>query len=252
MPITRIKKWYSQAKQDLTTTATYVKMTLEGNKVRRLTDFTHCDHPVLLLHGYGASRRTVGILERRLRHDNFCVFSLNLGGIFDTFNTKCIEESAELVQQKVERLCERYNLKRISIIGHSKGGLIGRYYVKRLGGAKRVKSLITLACPHNGNSWALLGMVTPLGLFSKSLRQMMPMSSFIRKLKQGPFPKQVRFVSIYSRDDKVCFYKSSMLDITPGAKNLKNVEIPHLSHSDFVIKKSVYAVIKRELLEGEM
>ncbi|MBI1908624.1 MAG: alpha/beta fold hydrolase [Deltaproteobacteria bacterium] len=251
MPISRLKKLYHQTKRDLLNTATYVRMTLEGNKVQKLTDFASCQHPVLLLYGFGATRRTVSILERRLRRDGFCVFSFNLGGIFKTFNTRCIEEGAEFIQQKVERLCQRFNLSKISIIGHSQGGLIGRYYVKRLGGAKRVRSLITLAAPHNGNHWAILGLATPLALISKSLRQMVPMSPFIRKLKQGPFPKNVRFTSIYSRGDRVCYYKSAMLEIRPEDKNLKNIDIPGLSHSDFVIRRSVYNVIKRELVEGE-
>ena len=68
-----------------------------------------------------------------------------------------MEELAKLVKKKIERLHRRYGLGRISIIGHSKGGLIGYYYIKKLGGAKRVRGLITLGTPHYGNPWALLG-----------------------------------------------------------------------------------------------
>ncbi len=249
--IGRIRGIIRHRRRDLSNMITYLKLTLEGNKVERLTDFETCEHPVLLLYGFGATRRTFGILENRLRRDGFCVFSLNLGGIFDTFNTHCIEELAELVDEKVERLCHRYRLKKISIIGHSKGGLIGRYYVKRLGGAKRVRALITLGTPHNGNPWALLGLVSPLMLIAKSIRQMFPMSPFIRALKDGAFPRSVRFVSIYSKDDRVCFYKSAMLDIpAKGNDNIKNVEIKGMGHADLVMRKAAYNIIKRELLAG--
>ena len=241
------QRW-RRIRRDLLNTATYLKLTLEGNKVKRLTDFSQCDHPVLLLYGFGATRRTFAILEERLRRDDFCVFSLNLGGIFDTFNTRCIETLAELVEEKVERLCHRYHLNEISIIGHSKGGLIGRYYVKRLKGAKRVKALITLGTPHNGNPWVFLGLFSPLALFSKSLRQLFPMSPFIQKLKEGSFPKSVRFVSIYSKKDRICPYKSAILDIPSKAPNIKNVELKDLSHSDFIIRKKAYNAIKKELL----
>ena len=251
VPISRLRKYVRQAKRDLNTTMLYLRLALAGNKIERLTDFTACDHPVLLLYGFGATRRGFSILERRLRKDGFCIFSFNLGGIFDTFNTHCIEEKAQMVHDKVEKLCERYNLKKISIIGHSKGGLIGRYYVKKLGGAQRVRTLITMGTPHAGNPWVLVGLFSPLALFSRSLWQMYPMSPFIRRLKQGLWPKSVRFVSLYSKDDRICFYKSAMLDIPEGHKNMKNVDLPGMTHSDYIIRKSVYNVIKKELIEGE-
>jgi triacylglycerol esterase/lipase EstA (alpha/beta hydrolase family) len=251
MPLGRLKKIYRQARRDVDATFTYLRLAVQGNKVERLTDFKKCDHPVLLLYGFGATRRVFSILEKRLRRDGFCVFSLNLGGIFDTFNTRCIEELAAHVHMKVERLCEKYHLSKISIIGHSKGGLIGRYYVKKLGGSKRVRGLITLGTPHAGNPWALVGLFSPLALFSRSIWQMYPMSPFIRHMKSGAWPKHVRFVSIYSRDDRICFYKSSMLDIPEGCKYIKNIELLGMSHSDYIIRKTVYNVIKRELLEGE-
>lgn len=251
MPFRQLKKYLIQTKKDIQATTTYLRLALKGNTVERLTDFQSCDHPVLLLYGFGATRRVFSILEHRLRRDGFCVFSLNLGGIFDTFNTRCIEELAAHVHMKVERLCEKYHLKKISIIGHSKGGLIGRYYIKKLGGNQRVRGLITLGTPHHGNPLVFLGLASPLALLSKSLWQMYPMSPFIRRLKKGRWPKNVRLVSIYSKDDRICFYKSAMLDIPDGVKNIKNIELLGASHSDYIIRKSAYDLIKRELLAGE-
>lgn len=251
MPIRKIRNYLQKTRKDVGKTVTYLRLALEGNKIERVTDFKSCDHPVLLLYGFGATRRVFSILEKRLRRDGFCVFSLNLGGVFETFNTRCIEELAQHVHEKVERLCQRYHLNKMSIIGHSKGGLIGRYYVKRLGGAKRVRALITLGTPHNGNPWALLGLFSPLALFSKSIWQMYPMSPFIRQLKKGPWPKNVRLASLYSKDDRICFYKSAMLDIPNGAANVHNIELPGMTHADYVIRKAAYNVIRRELLKGE-
>ena len=246
-----LRTYVRQARKDLNATVTYLRMAMQGNKVERLTDFTSCEHPVLLIYGFGATRRVFSIFEKRLRRDGFCVFSLNLGGAFGTFNTRCIEELAEHVHMKVERLCTRYHLNRISIIGHSKGGLIGRYYVKKRGGAKRVRALITMGTPHHGNPLALLGLASPLALVSKSIWQMYPMSPFIRNLKRGRWPDKVRLVSIYSKEDRICFYKSAMLDIPEGSKNLKNIELVGASHSDYIIRKSAYEVVKKELLESE-
>lgn len=251
VPIGHFKNYLKGLQKDFGATYTYLRLALEGNRVERVTDFAQCKHPVLLIYGFGATRRIFGILEKRLRRDGFCVFSLNLGGLFETFNTRCIEELALHVHEKVERLCEKHKLGKISIVGHSKGGLIGRYYVKRLGGSHRVKALITLGTPHHGNHWAFLGAFSPLGLFSKSVWQMVPMSGFIRNLKKGPWPKSVKLTSIFSRDDKICFYKSSMLDIPANCNYIKNIELEGLSHSDYIIRKSAYDVIKKELLAVE-
>ena len=162
-----------------------------------------------------------------------------------------ILRQAELIEEERQGKSRRYHLNRLSIIGHSKGGLIGHYYIRRLGGHKRVRTLITLGTPHYGNPIALFGLLTPLALISKSIWQMTPMSPFIRRLNRGRFPRNVRLVSIYSKRDRICFYKSAELDIPKGCRNLKNVELKGMGHADYPMRKEAYDVIRRELLAGE-
>jgi triacylglycerol lipase len=226
----------------------YFRFDLHGNDVVRRTDFTRCDRPVLLLHGFMGTRRVFDVLERRLRRDGYCVFSINLGGLFDAFNTQSIEACAEKVREKVERLYARYQLGPLSIIGHSKGGLIGRYYVKRLGGEGRVKNLITLSTPHNGTPFAYLGCAT-VGAVAKSVWQMTPMSPFIRRLKIGAFPSGVCFASIYSKSDRFAPFPCCILE-TAGQANLRNIEVVGVGHREMLFKKSVYDVVRQELTEG--
>ena len=215
----------------------------------RRADFAHCPRPVLLIYCFFATRRSFEVIERRLRRDGHCVFSINLGGTFDAFNTLGIDESSEKVAEKIERLYQRHpSMGPLSIIGHSKGGLIGRYYIKRLGGARRVSTLITLGTPHNGTPTAYLGVAT-LGLVARSLWQMTPMSPFIRRLKQGPFPESVHFVSIYSKADRLTPFPSAMLE-TDGHPNLKNVEVDDIGHHEFLTRRKVYDVIAQELDAG--
>ena len=241
---------YRKLKRKLRDLAGYVEFNRKGNDIVRRTDFTQCPRPVLLLYGFLSTRRTFEVLERRLRRDGFCVWSINLGGLFDAFNTKGIDESAEKVREKVERLYARYpGMGPLSIIGHSKGGLIGRYYVKRLGGDTRVKNLVTLGTPHNGSPSAYWGIVTA-GTFSKSVWQMTPMSPFIRRLKMGAFPRSVRFVSMYSKADRMSPFPCCILEDNTGAGNLFNIELSNVTHREFVVKRSVYDLIRRELAAG--
>ncbi len=239
---------YRKLRRQLQELRGYVSFDRAGNDVVRRTDFAQCPRPVLLLYGLLGTRRVFEVLEHRLRRDGFCVWSINLGGLFDAFNTRGIDECAEKVREKVERLYARYQLGPLSIIGHSKGGLIGRYYVKRLGGDRRVKNLITLGTPHNGTPTAYLACAT-VGIVAKSVWQMTPMSPFIRRLKIGAFPRNVRFVSIYSKIDRASPFPCCILE-DDRTENLFNIEVADVGHRDFVCKRSVYEVIRQQLALG--
>jgi hypothetical protein len=197
-----------------------------------------------------STRRSFEVLERRLRRDRFCVFSINLGGWREAFNTNAIDALGEHVAQKVERLYARFpGMGPLSIVGHSKGGLIGAYYVKRLGGAQRVRTLITLGSPFNGSPTAYLG-IAAYGLISRSIWQLTPRSPFIHRLKEGPFPPSVRLVSLYSKGDRVNPYPSCLVEGAGDTTNVLNEEVPDVAHRDFVTRRAVYQAVRRELFKG--
>jgi triacylglycerol lipase len=212
--------------------------------VERRTDFTHCQHPVLLLHGFFTSRRTFDLLERRLRRDGYGVFTLDLGGLARTLNTRGIDDLADYVRAKIERIYARNpGLGPLTIVGHSKGGLIAAYYVKKLGGWRRTRAVVTLGTPHNGTPMAYLGL--PVGFFARSLWQLYPGSPFLRRLGAGPWPGEVRLVSIWSRQDGAAPFPAGVLD-TEGLPHLANVEV-NATHTSFLTSKRVYEVVLREL-----
>jgi pimeloyl-ACP methyl ester carboxylesterase len=218
------------------------------DRVEKRTDFSRCPRPVLLLHGFFASRRTFDILERRLRRDGYGVFSLHLGGFGGAFNTRGIDEVADLVRAKIERIYARNpGLGPLTIVGHSKGGLVATYYVKRLGGWRRTRAVVTLGAPHHGTPLAYLGL--PLGGLSRSVWQMMPGSAFLERLHDGPWPAQVRLASIWSRRDGWAPYPTSVIE-THGLPHLVNVEAKG-DHGAFVTSKRMYQVILREIRAGE-
>lgn len=245
MPISQIKRRMRRLARRARSWSTIVRLTLAGNKIEKNSRLKRCRNPVLMIYGFGATRRTLAILENRLRQDGYTSFSLNLGGFLGTFNTASIEETARHIDTKIERLYRKYKIQgRLTVIGHSKGGLIGQYYVKFLGGTRRVKTFISLGTPHNGNPWALLAIFSPIGLALKSIRQMTPMSRFIKKLKQKKFPSHIQVFSIYSKDDIMCPFPCGVLDEAP---NVHNIEVYGVSHSELLIKKNVYNAIKHAL-----
>jgi len=214
----------------------------------RAADFDHASRPVLLLHGFLATRRAVEVLERRLRRDGYTVFSFNLGGVQQLLR-RGIDDLAAHVRAKVERLYDRHpGMGPLTIVGHSQGGLVGAYYVKKLGGWRRVRSLLTLGTPHHGTpaAWAAL----PLGLMAPALFQMVPHSGFLRRLARGNWPPGVRLTSIWSRRDLLVPYPAAVVE-TFGLPYVRNVEVPAEGHRDFLFRKRVYDHVLAELRAGD-
>ncbi|MET9348217.1 esterase/lipase family protein [Streptomyces termitum] len=149
--------------------------------------------PVVLLHGF-ADNRSVFVLLRRvlLRHGRAHVVSLNYSPL-----TCDLRTAAELLGRQVEAVRARTGHREVDLVGHSLGGLIARYYVQRLGGDVRVRTLVTLGTPHAGTSVARLADAHPL------VRQMRPGSEVLRELA-GPAPGcRTRFVSFWSDLDRI-------------------------------------------------
>ncbi len=218
------------------------------NRVEKRTDFRDCARPVLLLHGWFSSRRTFDVLERRLRRDGYGVFSLDLGGLRGSFSGRGIDDLADLVRAKIERIYARNpGLGPLTIVGHSKGGLVAAYYVKKLGGWRRTRAVVTLGTPHRGTPFALLGL--PLVLVAPSLAQMAPASGFLARLHDGPWPTQVRLASIWSRSDGPSPYPSGVIE-THGLPQLANVEVD-CDHRGFLTRKRVYEAVLREISLAE-
>jgi triacylglycerol lipase len=235
---------YRRTLQQLRYLSGYLAWDVDGNRIQRRTDFTQCNKPVLLLYGFFSTRRTFEVLERRLRRDGYGVFSLNLGGLAHTFNTKGIDDLADFVRAKVERFYGHFpQMGPLTIIGHSKGGIIGSYYVKKLGGHRRVRTLITLGTPHHGTSVAYLGL--PFSPFARSIAQMTPMSPFIRRLQKGPWPDGVHLISLYSKLDRMAPYPAPLLDVTTHPL-FRNIEVV-CSHREFLYKKRIYDLIVNEI-----
>jgi pimeloyl-ACP methyl ester carboxylesterase len=214
------------------------------NQVERLTELDGHPRPVLLLQGFLSTRRTFRVLEARLRRDGYGVFSLNLGGLRRIYNTRGIDDLADFVRAKVERIYARHpGLGPLTIVGHSKGGLVATYYVKKLGGWRHTRAVVTLGAPFQGTVRAWLGM--PIALLAPSIPQLLPGSRFLSRLAEGEWPAQVRLTSIWSKRDKLAAWPSPVLD-PHGSPQVRNVEVD-CEHLEFLTKKGIYLVIRREV-----
>lgn len=222
-----------------------------GNAIVRRGDLGRHEETVLLLHGFMQTRNVWEVMEDRLRHDGFGVFSIDLGGLFNRFNTRPIPDLAAGIGEKLERICEKYDVDRFHIVGHSKGGLIAREYIQHYGGDRRAKCLITLGTPHHGTPTAWLGMVLMGGgVLSRSPSQMLPGSRFLKLLKRDSFPPHIPLTSLYSKADLVCPYWSAPLRPEAGQTWIQNVHVPGVGHTALTFDPAVYVEVRRRLREA--
>lgn len=221
---------------------------LRGNRIVRRDDFARFDESVLLLHGFFQTRNVWEVMEDRLRHDGYGVFSFDLGGLLWRFNTRSIPDLSALIADKIEGICHRHGLSRFHVIGHSKGGIVARHYVQHHGGDARVKSVITLGSPHHGTPTAALGIGLMLGgLISRSPLQMLPMSPMVRLLRKDAFPPSIPLVSIYSKHDLICPWPCSVLRPRPGESSMENIAVRGVGHTALTYNPVVYHEVKQRL-----
>ncbi|MFG3306409.1 esterase/lipase family protein [Streptomyces wuyuanensis] len=194
--------------------------------------------PAVLLHGFVDNRSVFVLLRRALvREGGRHVESLNYSPL-----TCDIRTAAELLGRHVEEICARSGRQRIDIVGHSLGGLIARYYVQRLGGDRRVRTLVTLGTPHAGTSVAPLASAHPI------VRQMRPGSAVIEELRLPAPGCRTRFVSFWSDLDQIMVPLETARLEHPDL-TVRNVRVSGIGHLALPVHPAVAAGI-REALEA--
>ncbi|QUQ70099.1 esterase/lipase family protein [Kutzneria sp. CA-103260] len=117
--------------------------------------------PVVLSNGTGANAYDDWAgLSGVLKKDGYCVFAPNLGGpeggMFQALGD--IPTTAGQFGQYIDKVLAATGASKVDIVGHSQGGMMPRYYLKNLGGASKVGTLVGLAPSNHGTD--LDGLVT--------------------------------------------------------------------------------------------
>jgi triacylglycerol lipase len=113
-----------------------------------------------------------------------------------------IPRSAQQLGALVQRVLARTHATRVSIVGHSQGGLVARYYVRFLGGASKVDDLVALAPPNHGTTTPLVIPGIVLGCIA--CVQQTAGSTFLATLNAGDgTPPPVDYTVVETRYDVV-------------------------------------------------
>ncbi|WP_420079854.1 esterase/lipase family protein [Streptomyces sp. JL4002] len=192
--------------------------------------------PVLLLHGFTDNRSVFVLLRRALGADglrhveayNYSPFTVDL------------RVTARHLARRVEELCARTGHDRVDLVGHSLGGLVGRYYVQRLGGDARVRTLVTLGTPHSGTRVAPFMDAHPL------VRQMRPDSEVLAELAAPAPGCATRCVAFWSEFDALLSPAGSAR-IEHADLRVENVQVTGIGHLALPAHPAVIAAVRRAL-----
>ncbi|HUA47878.1 MAG TPA: alpha/beta fold hydrolase [Solirubrobacteraceae bacterium] len=114
--------------------------------------------PVILVHGTFEDMSDNWQALSPLLYDNgYCVFALNYGsydgsGALGIYATGEIGASAQQLATFVNRVLAATGASKVDLVGHSQGGMMPRYYLKFLGGASNVNTLVGLAPSNHGTT----------------------------------------------------------------------------------------------------
>jgi pimeloyl-ACP methyl ester carboxylesterase len=199
--------------------------------------------PVMLIPGFMAGDQSLTRMAVWLRTGGFV---LARSGI--RWNSACLEPTVEAVERRLEVAVERTG-KRALIVGQSRGGCIGRCLsVLR---PDLVETLVTLGSPLldqlavRPRVWPSILTVGTLGTFGVpgmfSIRCISgDCCARTRAAMTGPFPQDIRFVSVYSRSDEVVRWEGCL---DPAATRVE-VDVSHLGMG---MAREVWLAVAEEL-----
>ncbi len=167
---------------------------------------------------------------------------------FEALGVECIAPSLKpcdgrdglekLAVQLKSEINQRFGAREhFSIVAFSMGGLVSRYYLQELDGAKRCDRFITLASPHHGTHIAWL-------YGGEGARQMRPGSEFLARLQQSEHRLGKMPVTSFRTP-----YDLVILPATSSVwERAENAEFPVLAHPLMTRSDQVVTAVEERIL----
>ena len=111
--------------------------------------------PVVLVHGLTQTRAFWRTASPLLKNNGYCVFAITYGQPPDApgiGGMTSIESSAHQLVSFIDEVLEATGATEVDLVGHSEGTVMPQYYLKRLGGADRVKRYVAITPLYDGST----------------------------------------------------------------------------------------------------
>jgi triacylglycerol esterase/lipase EstA (alpha/beta hydrolase family) len=190
--------------------------------------------PVILVHGtFEDMSNNWQALSPLLFNKGYCVFAFNYGsyggsGSLGIYGTGEISQSAQQLSEFVDRVLAATGASKVDLVGHSQGGMMPRYYLRFLGGAAKVNTLVGLSPSNHGTT--LNGLLTLasffgagplLGALCPSCEEQTVGSAFLTSLNAGgDTVPGVSYTVIQSTNDEVVTPYTSAFLSGPKVTNI--------------------------------
>lgn len=187
----------------------------------------HGPRPVVVLHGYAMNRANFIVLAARMA-------KAGLGPIYG-FEYWTLGRTAAAARQLgwfVDQVRESTGAAQVDVVGHSMGGVVGRYYVTLGGGDGIVNRLITIGSPHAGTEVSKIGIGAPT-------KELVAGSTLLARVANAPAPAHTKMTAIWSRADAM----------VPGGAvaGAEMIEFPDLGHVALLTSRRVADVVIERL-----
>ncbi|MBB6403449.1 alpha/beta fold hydrolase [Arthrobacter sp. AZCC_0090] len=115
-------------------------------------------YPVVLVPGtFENMAKNWSTLSPVLKSQGYCVFALNYGEVNGVYASGPIADSARELAPFVDAVLAATGARQVDLVGHSQGGMMPRYYMGFLGGAKKVHHLVGISPSNHGTQ----GLIVP-------------------------------------------------------------------------------------------
>ena len=171
--------------------------------------------PIIVVHGYAQNRAVFLPLAYRLAR-------AGLGPIvgFEYWTLGRVAAGARQLGWFVDHVLAETGAAQVDIIGHSMGGVVGRYLVAFGGGDGKVANLVTLGSPHAGTEMSSVGLGHPA-------RELLTGSKLLIRLSAAPAPTHTKILTIWSHADALV-PSSTQADV-PGAVRVEFTDLGHVA-----------------------
>ena len=191
--------------------------------------------PVVLVHGtFADMSNSWQAISPLLKNNGYCVFALNYGsyagsGAIGVYGTGEIRNSAAELNAFVDKVRTATGAAEVDLVGHSQGGMMPRWYLKFLGGAEEVHTLVGLSPSNHGTTVDGIGLLARFfpggeqftGVLCPACEEQIVGSAFLAELNNGgDTVPGVDYTVIQTRYDQVVTpYTSAFL----SGSNVKNI-----------------------------